>query len=98
MCSPQVCRLLGGARFTSCKSAKDRTAMGVTLEQVQLLQREHDLASHVFMHALECMRRWGTTVLLRVNLQSKLYAFYVHNIWDSNNSKILRYANSDGKF
>lgn len=46
-----------GLRFTNCKSAKDRTGMGVTLEQVQILSREYDLAEHEYQKALDAMRR-----------------------------------------
>ncbi len=46
-----------GLRFINCKSGKDRTGMAVTLEQVQILSREFDLAEHEYQRALDVMRR-----------------------------------------
>ena len=46
-----------GLKFINCKSGKDRTGMAATLEQIQILSREYDLAEHEYQKALDAMRR-----------------------------------------
>lgn len=56
--SGMITRLMMGLRFASCKSGKDRTSMAATLEQVQILRNDYDLAEHEFQLALDAMRRY----------------------------------------
>ncbi len=55
-----ICRAVQGIRFTSCKSAKDRTAMAVTLEQCRVLQQEFHLPAGNVQKVLDTMRSEGT--------------------------------------
>ena len=47
-----------GLRFTSCQDGLLLSAMSVTLEQVRILNREHELKETEFQRTLNTLRRW----------------------------------------
>ncbi|XP_064405086.1 inositol polyphosphate-4-phosphatase type I A-like [Halichondria panicea] len=73
--SADLCRTLDCGRVTSCKSAKDRTAMAVTLEQTRiLLGMQMDPSCQ--QHTLDAMRSQGTRLRnTEKNVGVPLYAF-----------------------
>ncbi|RLN26821.1 hypothetical protein BBJ28_00004349 [Nothophytophthora sp. Chile5] len=74
--SSRLCRLLGAGRVTSCKSAKDRTSMSVTLEQVRLLSEHHGLPEEFVVRTVSTMRSNGVRLenVLK-NTGKRQYAF-----------------------
>jgi hypothetical protein len=55
----RITRLLGGVRVTSCKSAKDRTGMSVTLEEVSILRERYSLSDDAYKELLDTTRSHG---------------------------------------
>lgn len=57
----QIVRSVGGVRVTCCKSGKDRTGMGVTLEEARclfnMLQLDENEDSVLFQTILDTLRR-----------------------------------------
>ncbi|ORZ37676.1 hypothetical protein BCR44DRAFT_1429719 [Catenaria anguillulae PL171] len=63
-------------RFTSCKSAKDRSSMAVTLEQCFVLQAAHLMSPGDFEGMLTAMRACGTRIRnVEKNVGKPAYAF-----------------------
>ncbi|TMW66408.1 hypothetical protein Poli38472_004173 [Pythium oligandrum] len=74
--SADLCRELGAGRVTICKSAKDRTAMSVTLEQVRILARHHDLPAHRIPATVSVMRSHGVRIENALkNTGKRMFAF-----------------------
>ncbi|OQV13327.1 putative Type I inositol 3,4-bisphosphate 4-phosphatase [Hypsibius exemplaris] len=76
-CAQSLTRLAHGLRFTMCKSAKDRTAMAVTFEQLtHVHQYSNGLTVSEYDRVLTEMRRNGTRRENTVkNIGVALYAF-----------------------
>lgn len=74
--SEDITREMNGLRVTSCKSAKDRTAMAVTLEQTRILQQEFHLPNGNLQNVLDVIRSEGTRLDNTMkNIGRRKYAF-----------------------
>ncbi|XP_065187348.1 uncharacterized protein LOC135817977 [Sycon ciliatum] len=75
-CASQVCLLFDGVRLMSCKSAKDRTAMMVTLEANCYLLNRFNMPLEKLPSCLAAMRSLGTRIQnTRKNIGEPRYAF-----------------------
>lgn len=80
-CAEDITRVLNGMRVTSCKSAKDRTAMAVTLEQTRILQQEFHLPAGNLQNVLDVIRSEGTRLDNTMkNIGKRKYAFSLPQI------------------
>ncbi|KAA0158519.1 hypothetical protein FNF27_02037 [Cafeteria roenbergensis] len=71
-----ITRMLQGLRVTFCKSGKDRTSMGVTLEEARILTLRHDLSPHQLGEAASLLRKHGVRLeVCRKNVGAPQYAF-----------------------
>ncbi|KAK4472485.1 hypothetical protein MN116_003733 [Schistosoma mekongi] len=71
----EITQAFHGLRITTCKSAKDRTAMSVTLEQIQWLKSE-GMHGSCFTSALHCIRSTGLRLdNVMKNTGKRKYAF-----------------------
>ncbi|EQC41567.1 hypothetical protein SDRG_01528 [Saprolegnia diclina VS20] len=69
-------RRLDGGRVVSCKSAKDRTAMSVTLEQGWVLQALYHVDAATSRRAVATMRSYGVRMdCVEKNIGKRQYAF-----------------------
>lgn len=74
--SQRIVRELYGVRFEQCKSAKDRTSMGVSLEQARILRDGYCLPDEIFEESLDKIRRDGLgLVRCYKNIGKHCYAF-----------------------
>ncbi|CAF0704911.1 unnamed protein product [Brachionus calyciflorus] len=72
----ETTRLMNGFRVTNCKSGKDRSGVGVSLEQCLLLLRNHNLENSMTQEVLDDFRRNGTRMdILKKNVGNAKYAF-----------------------
>ncbi|CAJ0580578.1 unnamed protein product, partial [Mesorhabditis spiculigera] len=71
-----VSECLGAQVVIGCKSGKDRTSMGLTLEQGRRLRETHGLDQNQVMEIVTCLRKDGVRrENCRKNIGKKAYAF-----------------------
>ena len=71
-----LCRALGGIMGVFCKSGKDRTAMGVTLDMTHSLIEDSDVQVSQGMNICQLLRQYGVRrMTVYANTGQSLYAF-----------------------